>query len=211
MSNPSLKSLFSEYTNGLISQEEYRYRRTQLIDEMTGEITVRNDDFSPPTNPSYQAPHDTSKSDDSTTAKPSHKAPIIIFISIAILLIAGVSVQMMYSTSKVGNKSGTTSTNDRSDIQSNNPNHEAKQIALNLLEQEQWSSSEINSFIKDWKQLTLEERTAASTSSWYRDLNDMIARRILEQRALADIGDAKAVKLEKQLQELSDTLNADNQ
>lgn len=213
MSNTNLKKLFTEYTNGLITIEEYRHRRTQIIDEITGEITVRNDDFSPPTIPSYQVPQFENEPEpvSSNPIKTPKKVTISIIGGFLLLVIATVIIAYKFnyhSTADVENKSE--HPKQHQNINSNSSDFDISQIASSLLQHEQWNSQDINTFIIEWNKLNYEQRYAALTSSWYRDLKDMINRRILEQRALADIGDKNAVKLEKLLQNLAETLDTAN-
>ena len=84
----------------------------------------------------------------------------------------------------------------------------AKLLAVNFLKIDQWQVSDIDIFISNWKSLSKTDREYANTATWFRELSDTVARRITEQRALADLGDKDAKSLEKHLQKLSATLTS---
>ena len=201
MQNIALKKLFDEYSSGTISTDEYRNRRTQLIDEITGEITVRNGDFSPPTNPLYQPPHVDSVA--ITAPKSSAKLPIIIAVIIAIAFIVVASVTILNNVHNGTDIGANKISNDLS--LEENP---AKLLAVNFLKIDQWQVSDIDIFISNWKSLSKTDREYANTATWFRELSDTVAHRITEQRALADLGDKDAKSLEKHLQKLSATLTS---
>lgn len=210
MANNGLKMLFTEYSNGRISFEEYRNRRTQIIDEITGEITVRNNEFSPPTNPSYQAPH--VEVINSVTKKKS-SAPVLISIFAIIFIIFATAIIINNIRTDTASKNDIQPDNLRSDIP-NTPaisHQNTQQLALNFIKLDQWQVSDVDTFLINWKSLSTEERKYAHTTSWFLELKNTVKSRITEQRALADIGDNNATTLEKHIQTLADELTVNEE
>ena len=203
MSNKGLKNLFSQYSSGIISTEEYRIRRTQIIDEITGEITVRNNEFSPPTNPQYQARH----VEENTVSKKAKPLPKSVIAGIVFVVIVAVAI-FLNSTREAQNNNISKSdiTTDSQSIQQDSSHNNVQQLVQNFIDIEQWQIADIDNFMRQWKNISNEGLAFAYTTTWFRNLRDTVNRRIVEQRALADIGDNNAAELEKRLQALNDEL-----
>lgn len=206
MSNKGLKNLFNQYSSGIISTEEYRIRRTQIIDEITGEITVRNNEFSPPTNPQFQA-RDVEADTVATKVKPLPKSVIAGIAFVFIIVIVAVSIFSNTTTEPHNNNiSKSDNTTDSQSNEQDSSHNNVQQLVQNFIDIDQWQISDIDKFMHQWKNISNEGRGYAYTTSWFRNLRDTVSRRIVEQRALADIGDNNAAELEKRLQILNDEL-----
>ena len=67
-----------------------------------------------------------------------------------------------------------------------------------FLSDNHWQKQDLDTFLNDWKGLTAEERTEATSSARFNQMANAIQKKIMEENALIALGDNEAAIAKRQ-------------
>ncbi|KPJ94943.1 MAG: hypothetical protein AMJ55_05235 [Gammaproteobacteria bacterium SG8_15] len=179
MGNESLRQLAQDYALGRINKYDYRHKRHQLIDEITAQPAPAEISSSPAAVSSEVHEPVASHSDYSKPPAASHR----VIIAVAIIAIAIIFVTM-----------ATSGNNQEPDtLQSTNLTQDhAQQLAIDFINQPEWTSERVSEFVAGWQRLSELEKQQAQQSPWFKELSDTLKDRLAQQQILAKTGSEQA-------------------
>ncbi|OGT31991.1 MAG: hypothetical protein A2W28_11780 [Gammaproteobacteria bacterium RBG_16_51_14] len=211
MGDITLRGLAKEYAKGAISKEDYRQARAELITGiLSGEIPLEVNEYPSPVAPpeleSITVPQGTERAKPKPESVPAPKpvsqtdtehhwlfiASVVAVLCLAVLLII---LLRPAATRQVATEN--LSSAPQSPSQPAETTARAGQMITEFLTQKNWSTDRLQAFQVQWERLSEEEKTAGHGSSAMRQLTEAVYRRLLEEQALAGIGDGSTA-MEKQ-------------
>ncbi|HHM05133.1 MAG TPA: hypothetical protein ENJ19_05240 [Gammaproteobacteria bacterium] len=195
--NDELRSLARAYADGLIERNGYRQRRRELIDGITE--ACKEQAFSPPTQPRQRraAPHIVPTGATSTR-------PAMMGIAAALLLAAAIVAFMLLG----GKKTRWDTPQSPATATTAPPPSEGAGNPFDGFVQnpEWWTAARLAALKEKWRSLSAGQRRAWQSTAAYNEFEAALNRRLQQQQALAEIGDERAGRLLKELQQLRSAL-----
>ncbi|MCG8324572.1 MAG: hypothetical protein MI673_03575 [Thiotrichales bacterium] len=219
-----LRELAKDFAQGKINQDDYRKQRTSLVQGiLAGNISVPDREFLAPLPPPDEDPditaqgydYDPSSTTEIAVTKPGQKnrdvsatpappppmaskhSPVLLFtaLSVAVLLIIVAVTALFIFTSD----SKDTVPAPEQTVQAPVAGQAASQLIQIFIEQNNWQPDKLKQFEEHWQQIGPVEQRAASGLPIMGQLVNAIYKQILEERAMATLGDAEASRRKQQI------------
>lgn len=219
MTNMTLRSLAKDYANGILDKESYRKARDDLLRKIAaGEIAVAPIDYRPLLDvedmevtrdkTSIKAAPAGEESRPTTeivtpepprppiaARRPSNTPLKLILITTTIAALCVIVIIVLYMTAEAPIREITSETGSASltgqDAVPQGPDT-GKLLIEEFLRQNNWNDDSLGQFGMQWNSLSDAERTAALAGPEKTQLANAIYRQLLEERALAGLGDVTA-------------------
>lgn len=219
MTNMTLRSLAKDYANGILDKESYRKARENLLRGIAaGEIIVAPIDYRPPLDiedmevtrdkTSIKATSTREESRPTTeivtpepprppiaARRPSNTPLKLILITATIAALCVIVIIVLYMTAEAPVREITSETGSvpltGQDAVPQGPDT-GKLLIEEFLRQNNWSDDSLGQFGMQWNSISDAERTAALAGPEKTQLANAIYRQLLEERALAGLGDVTA-------------------
>jgi len=68
----------------------------------------------------------------------------------------------------------------------------AQQLAIDFINQPEWTSERVSEFVAGWQRLSELEKQQAQQSPWFKELSDTLKDRLAQQQILAKTGSEQA-------------------
>ncbi len=233
MTTQTLRGLAKDYATGAIDKEQYRKSRGDLIKGIiAGEVIVEPINFLPPLKPATdddistktierdrteikpqkpqpkpEARENRPKAKPSLTETPSaipeKKSPgLFIAISTITVIILIIAVVLFYPKPP-GTKTETLVQTIRNDEEMTNLSKAGEDLIAQFLSEKNWSEESLDKFVTDWTTLNAEERLSASQTKRMQRMTSSIYKQFLEEKALANIDEEKAIMKQQKLIEFA--------
>lgn len=218
-----LRELAKDFAQGKITQDDYRKQRAELIKGiMAGEIDVPDREFLAPLAPTEDSeitaqgyeydPGSTTeiavtkpgKKSKSSAAKPATPPPparkpfpvwLFVSLSVAVLvLIVALTALFIFTSDEE-----TATTNGRVVNELPAAGEAASTLIKLFIQQNNWQQENLNKFQQNWQKIGTTEQQAAAQLPIMNQLKNAIYKKILEERAMIDLGDAESARQKQQV------------
>jgi len=208
MAQVSLRTLATEYADGLLSKEEYRKSRAELLEGiLSGTVELQVNDYPPPVVPTEEffpnlAIDEQFEKKGSGTPPPSARTPAspprktdkkkLILTGVGGLLALVILIALLPADKET--QTASTAPDAAVDV----PPGVAQTLIQDFLDKKDWSEPSLNKFENLWQALTSEQQAGAADSVQLGQLGNSIYKKLLEERALAGLVDDEQVWMKQQ-------------
>ena len=195
MADTPLRSLAKAYSKKTLELDAYRDARAKFINGViAGELELPVNNYPPLIRPDDETSmEETVRRDKKKTITEQSRAAEVPVTSNRTLITAIITVVVLVSVIGIyfivrepDNSTGTASSTQTASIDVN----QARTLINDFLDQKNWSTGNLDSFLQNWNMLPAEVRTGALELIEISQLTNAIYKQLLQERALSGIRDS---------------------
>jgi hypothetical protein len=220
----TLRSLAKAYANGKIKKDKYRKDRAAYLESVfSGTVSLpanvpesASEKFSSTYSRTLKGDEidkaglsniGIDKDSASQSSPTSYKGLVIGAIAVCIIIVVAIVIISGGDADTAQTQQATTQAN-----QSNAPPSAAQNLLTRFLEDNNWSQSELDVFLTNWRGISETQRASAMTSTEFSRFINAIYKKLLEERALSRIGNPQtSYEKQRQLVDFASTIGIRDQ
>lgn len=188
----NLRDLARAHYEGLLSRDNYRNKRAQLLDTLVGEAQeedyVEEDTLT--TRPRGPLRRDQDFDQSMQQNLLDSRWPVIIFTIVMAIVV--LIVLIVYPSSDP-------SETEISSLVVAEELQVAQQLVESFVVKNAWDQEAVAQFESSWNSFSVSTRNLASKAVWFKQFEDELQARILEQRALTDLNKDASKSVQEQI------------